>query len=222
MVGDNLLLLSLTVFSMDNSSEDTGDSSDSDTGSKWDPIVPVIMVVVTLVGAAALSTVVLPAVGLEEPSVSTSVTVIDDTSEENTYYVQPTTDGVYSSLKLTFETTQSVYVDVDRSENVRVTTLDNDGINPNEMYTAEGYNSESPPEAERVYNSERPPYMQLVKVEVVDPSEEALIFVSATGDSSKSVAVQSWTIPPESQRDSRLPQIDVEENRLEIFPSGYF
>ena len=153
---------------------------------------------------------------------SASICVIDDTSEENTYYVQPTTDGIYSSLKLTFETNQSVYVDVGRSENVRVTTIDNDGIKPNEMYTASGYSSESPPDADRVYNSETPPYMQLVKVEVVNPSEEALIFVSATGNSSESVAVQSWTIPPESQRDSGLPQIDVEENRLEIFPSGYF
>lgn len=73
---------------MDNSSEDTGDTSESDTGSKWDPIVPVIMVVVILVGAAALSTVVLPAVGLEEPSVSTSATVSYATPEGVGFWIK--------------------------------------------------------------------------------------------------------------------------------------
>jgi len=189
--------------------------------SEW---LKILLIVVSIGVPVLLATVIFPAVGLMESSatVSTSATVIDDTSNENTYYVQPTTGRMYSSLELTFETTQSLYVDLDRSENIRVTTIDNEGINPNEMYTTTNYNSDTPPEADKVYDSTRPPYMQLVKVEIIDPSKESKIFVSATGNSSESVAVQSWTIPPESQRGSDLPQIDVEEDRVEIFPSGYF
>lgn len=200
--------------------------SDSETDSHLIPpeVAVVLMVIATVVVSSGIA-FGLTSVGLLDrpPQFSTSGALIDDTSEEQVYYVQIDTGSPYDILPTTVRTTNSVYIDEQQSTNISIETEANEGIEKHQLYTNPTFDPENPPNVDTVYNIDTPQKAQLVKVRIEDPSKESTIRIAGEDGYGKTAAVQEWNIPPASEREGTVGtyQFDVEDDRLEIYPGSY-